>query len=60
MMARIPLQRFAEPAEIANMIAFLASEEASFVTGSAIPVDGGVTCGTGQWSTTAGRRAGYL
>ena len=60
MAARIPLQRFAEPSEIANVISFLASTESSFMTGAAVPVDGGVTCGTGQWATTGGRRAGFL
>lgn len=38
-----PLQRMAEPAEIAGAIAYLASDESSFVTGIALPVDGGVT-----------------
>lgn len=36
-----PLQRIGEPAEISRMIAFLASDEASFVTGALLPVDGG-------------------
>jgi NAD(P)-dependent dehydrogenase (short-subunit alcohol dehydrogenase family) len=37
----IPLGRFGEPDEIASMIAYLASDEAAFVTGQAIGVDGG-------------------
>jgi NAD(P)-dependent dehydrogenase (short-subunit alcohol dehydrogenase family) len=41
--AGIPLGRVADPAEIAAVIAFLASDEASYVTGSAIVVDGGRT-----------------
>jgi 2-dehydro-3-deoxy-D-gluconate 5-dehydrogenase len=39
--ARIPIGRFAQPAEIADVIAFLLSEEARYVTGAVIPVDGG-------------------
>jgi NAD(P)-dependent dehydrogenase (short-subunit alcohol dehydrogenase family) len=35
--------RLGEPEEIANVILFLASDEASFVTATALPVDGGYT-----------------
>ncbi len=38
-----PLGRFAKPEEIAHAVLFLASDEASFVTGCAFPVDGGWT-----------------
>ena len=39
--AKHPLGRMAQPEEVASTIAFLASEDASFMTGLAIPVDGG-------------------
>jgi NAD(P)-dependent dehydrogenase (short-subunit alcohol dehydrogenase family) len=41
--ARHPLGRFARPEEIAEVILFLASEEASFITGAVLPADGGYT-----------------
>jgi len=49
MRSHIPLGRLGEPKEIAAVVAFLLSDSASFVTGVALPVDGGVTAGTGQY-----------
>ncbi|MEM6720003.1 MAG: SDR family oxidoreductase [Bacteroidota bacterium] len=42
MQERVPLKRFGQPEDIANVVAFLASDEASFVTGSEYNVDGGI------------------
>lgn len=42
MQDRIPLLRAGEPSEIAAVAAFLASDEASYITGTVLPVDGGV------------------
>jgi len=40
--ALTPLRRWAEPADIADVVAFLASDAARFVTGETICVDGGM------------------
>lgn len=41
--ADIPLDRVGEPGELGDVVAFLSSERASYVTGTALPVDGGST-----------------
>lgn len=45
---RMPLGRVAEPADIAAVVAFLASDDARFVNGVNLPVDGGVMASNGQ------------
>jgi 3-oxoacyl-[acyl-carrier protein] reductase len=39
----IPMGRFAEPSEMAAAVAFLASDEAAYITGAVFPVDGGLS-----------------
>ena len=41
----IPAKRFAEPEEVARMIRWLASDEANYISGAVIPVDGGLGMG---------------
>lgn len=45
MAANIPLRRLGRPEELAALVTFLASEQASFITGASIPVDGGASRG---------------
>jgi len=42
-MTKIPLNRLGEPEDVANVVAFLVSDEASYITGSTILVDGGIS-----------------
>jgi 3-oxoacyl-[acyl-carrier protein] reductase len=46
MIARTPIRRAGEPRDIANAYLFLASDEASFISGAVLRVDGGVVIGT--------------
>jgi 3-oxoacyl-[acyl-carrier protein] reductase len=43
--AAIPAGRFAEPAEVAAAVTWLASEAAGYITGAVVPVDGGLGMG---------------
>lgn len=43
-LGEVPLGRLASAADVANAVLYLASEEASFINGVSLPVDGGVTC----------------
>ncbi len=42
--ASIPMGRWGEPSELADLVVFLASNAASFITGAGIPIDGGQLC----------------
>ncbi|SDP40201.1 3-oxoacyl-[acyl-carrier protein] reductase [Nakamurella panacisegetis] len=44
-LTQVPLRRYASPDEIAGVVTFLASDQAAYVTGAVIPVDGGLGMG---------------
>jgi len=44
-LGQVPLKRMATPEEVASAVAFLASEEAAYITGAILPVDGGLGMG---------------
>ena len=43
MAKKVPCNRLGKPEEVANVFAFLASDEASYINGAVISVDGGMT-----------------
>jgi len=43
-LAQIPLKRFGKPEDVAKVILFLASDDASYITGTVVVIDGGLTC----------------
>jgi 3-oxoacyl-[acyl-carrier protein] reductase len=44
-LAQVPLARYASPGEIAGVVSFLAGDDAAYITGAVIPVDGGLGMG---------------
>ncbi len=44
-LSQVPLRRYAKPDEIAGVVRFLASDDAGYITGAVIPVDGGLGMG---------------
>ena len=42
--SQIPLGTFGQPEDVANAVAFLASDEARYITGQVLHVDGGLVC----------------
>jgi NAD(P)-dependent dehydrogenase (short-subunit alcohol dehydrogenase family) len=47
MEAQIPARRFAKPEEIADLVAFLLTPQATYLTGAVLPIDGGLSAAIG-------------
>ena len=43
LVSQIPVGRFADPSEVGSLVKFLVSNDASYITGSSIVIDGGLT-----------------
>ena len=43
MTAGVPMHRYGQPQEVANLILYLASDESSYTTGTCFPIDGGMS-----------------
>ncbi|MFM5923490.1 MAG: SDR family NAD(P)-dependent oxidoreductase [Novosphingobium sp.] len=56
--SRIPMGRYAQPPEIAEVIAFLLSDEASLITGQTVSVDGGMSIGNALFPAASIEQAG--
>lgn len=51
----LPLGRFGRPEDFAGVVAFLTSDDAAFITGHTIPVDGGTLAASGWYGKASGR-----
>jgi NAD(P)-dependent dehydrogenase (short-subunit alcohol dehydrogenase family) len=54
-----PLQRVADPKDVANAVGFLASDQASAISGVCLPVDCGLTAGQAELARTFSQSADY-
>src|SRR5690606_35961552 len=56
----IPTPRLGKPRDIANGVVYLASDDAEYVTGVMLPIDGGLTCRLGMPDTTSASALGNV
>ena len=56
-LSHVPLNRMGTPEDIANSVAFFASDDSAYITGSILEVSGGYHLGTPQYADFVGRKA---